>query len=335
MYTREDVQRLSSELAELRAVAEEEELAQSLANHDAELLRLELRATLQRCQERAPPVEEIAERYEAKIDELSAELRHLQEENALLALHHETGMGIGLLGEQDRAVDDDEACSEALSQRSARQRLLERGRVDRAAAEAQRLHSEAKEVWKFQAKSAARSRRCRVNEWYLVCMRQELQEVAQGLKGRSQQLRALQRKIGESESQRQQLACDREKCHEDLELGREELVQLHKQALEIREACVVPAQLKKKSSALMRCLDQEGGRLNIEKRMRGLEAAAKLYQNVALHAPSLQPLASRAKTSMEAEFARYRQLEQQHSRLLQQLQINVMREALSPRTAPG
>ena len=38
----------------------------------------------------------------------------------------------------------------------------------------------------------------------------------------------------------------------------QELVQLHQEALSLREACYLPAQLKKKSSMLTKFLDQEG-----------------------------------------------------------------------------
>merc|ERR1712032_1232080 len=115
--------------------------------------------------------------------------------------------------------------------------------------------------------------------------------------------------------------------HDQGELQRERsiLTNLHREALSLREACLVPAQLKKKTQVLMKFLDQEGGRLNTERHLRGLQTAAKLYHGVAVHAPVLQPLAGRAKAAMEEEFAKYRRLQQRHARLLQQVHLKVVR----------
>ena len=41
-------------------------------------------------------------------------------------------------------------------------------------------------------------------------------------------------------------------------VANQELVQLHQEALSLREACYLPAQLKKKSSMLTKFLDQDG-----------------------------------------------------------------------------
>jgi len=296
----EELQRLTTEYAELQASDEEEAARDAVSLHDAQLVRLKLRALLERLEERQPRAEELAERYESQIDEWSCELRHLREENALLALHHDSGVAIDLL----------------------------EARPTRSAAAAQRLHSEAKEAWHCQAKAAAGRRRNLVNEWYLSQLRVELQDMAQSLRGRVQQLRDMRKQFDEAENQRQALELDRARCHDHLVQERQDMVQLHKEALVTREACMVPAQLKKKSSTLTRFLDQEGSRARTEKHLRGLQAASKLYSSIVVHAPALQPCASRAKAAMEAEFARYQQLEQQHTRLLQQLNLSMMRNAL-------
>merc|ERR1719401_1500474 len=97
----------------------------------------------------------------------------------------------------------------------------------------------------------------------------------------------------------------------------------------MREACYVPAQLKRKSSTLMKFLDQEGGRLSTERHLRSLQLTAKLYQGVAAHAPALLPLVSRAQACMEEQFERYRLLEEGRARLLRRLHAGVMRDVLA------
>ncbi|CAE8629484.1 unnamed protein product, partial [Polarella glacialis] len=126
----------------------------------------------------------------------------------------------------------------------------------RARIAAEKVHGEVLELWSCRSASAAMRRRTQVDEWYLGQLRGQLQDLAQGLRSRVQQLKEVQVKFDEAESQRQDLAIARAKGHEELERNRQELVELHQQALGIREACIVPAQLKKKSTVLMKFLDQ-------------------------------------------------------------------------------
>merc|ERR1712066_1061293 len=98
----------------------------------------------------------------------------------------------------------------------------------------------------------------------------------------------------------------------------------------MREACYVPAKLKKEANFLMKFLHHEGGRLKTSRHLRSLEACKRLYHEVSEAAPALLPLAGRAKTEMEEEFARYLRLEDSHSRALQKLHLAVTRGLQRP-----
>ena len=80
----QDVRSLQDEYERLKSAGEEQEAADEIRLHDAQLERLRLRTLLDRYSERPPKVEELAERYEAEIDQLAEEHWQLQEENALL-----------------------------------------------------------------------------------------------------------------------------------------------------------------------------------------------------------------------------------------------------------
>lgn len=75
---------------------------------------------------------------------------------------------------------------------------------------------------------------------------------------------------------------------------------------------------------------QEGGRLKLEKHMRGREVVAKLYRTVAQQAPECQAIAGRVKTDMDAAFTILQQLHAQHQRQLQNLHLNLAKNAFSP-----
>merc|ERR1711865_1140650 len=111
--------------------------------------------------------------------------------------------------------------------------------------------------------------------------------------------------------------------------------ELHTEACNMREACYIPARLKKETTFLVKLLDHEGGRLKTSRHLRSLEACKRLYQDVASSAPSLLPMAGRAKAEMEEEFARYQRLEENHVRTLQRVQLAVTRGLQRPREHPG
>lgn len=317
---KEEVVRLRSEYDLLKAAADEEQAANEILLHDAQLERLRLRALLDRYVERPPKVEELAERYESEIDELSEELRQLQEENALLAYH-----------ESSRAEHLDHEDATPSTSRSHRSPSTRSPRVNMPRRTARQVHLQAKETRQCEAKLTSLRRRTRVNEWYLSQLKSQLQETAKVMQNREHRLQELRLRFDQASEDRQRLAEEHVRTQQMLDTERQELVQLHQEALTLREACYLPAQLKKKSSMLTKFLDQEGGRLKLEKHLRGREVVAKLYRSVAQQAPECQAIAGRVKTDMDAAFANLQQLQAQHQRQLQQLHLNLARNAFSPR----
>lgn len=316
---KEEVVRLRSEYDSLKAAADEEQAADEILLHDAQLERLRLRTLLDRYVERPPKVEELAERYESEIDELSEELRQLQEENALLAYH-----------ESSRAEQFDHEDATPSTSRSHRSPSTRSPRVNTSRT-ARQVHLQAKETRQCEAKLTSLRRRTRVNEWYLSQLKGQLQETAKVMQNREHRLQELRLRFDQAGEERQRLAEEHVRTQQMLDTERQELVQLHQEALSFREACYLPAQLKKKSSMLTKFLDQEGGRLKLEKHLRGREVVAKLYRSVAQQAPECQAIAGRVKTDMDAAFANLQQLQAQHQRQLQQLHLNLARNAFSPR----
>lgn len=315
---KEEVVRLRSEYDSLKAAADEEQAADEILLHDAQLERLRLRTLLDRYVERPPKVEELAERYESEIDELSEELRQLQEENALLAYH-----------ESSRAEQFDHEDATPSTSRSHRSPSTRSPRVNTRRT-ARQVHLQAKETRQCEAKLTSLRRRTRVNEWYLSQLKGQLQETAKVMQNREHRLQELRLRFDQAGEERQRLAEEHVRTQQMLDTERQELVQLHQEALSLREACYLPAQLKKKSSMLTKFLDQ-GGRLKLEKHLRGREVVAKLYRSVAQQAPECQAIAGRVKTDMDAAFANLQQLQAQHQRQLQQLHLNLARNAFSPR----
>lgn len=316
---KEEVVRLRSEYDSLKAAADEEQAADEILLHDAQLERLRLRTLLDRYVERPPKVEELAERYESEIDELSEELRQLQEENALLAYH-----------ESSRAEQFDHEDATPSTSRSHRSPSTRSPRVNTRRT-ARQVHLQAKETRQCEAKLTSLRRRTRVNEWYLSQLKGQLQETAKVMQNREHRLQELRLRFDQAGEERQRLAEEHVRTQQMLDTERQELVQLHQEALSLREVCYLPAQLKKKSSMLTKFLDQEGGRLKLEKHLRGREVVAKLYRSVAQQAPECQAIAGRVKTDMDAAFANLQQLQAQHQRQLQQLHLNLARNAFSPR----
>lgn len=316
---KDEVVRLRSEYDSLKAAADEEQAADEILLHDAQLERLRLRTLLDRYVERPPKVEELAERYESEIDELSEELRQLQEENALLAYH-----------ESSRAEQFDHEDATPSTSRSHRSPSTRSPRVNTRRT-ARQVHLQAKETRQCEAKLTSLRRRTRVNEWYLSQLKGQLQETAKVMQNREHRLQELRLRFDQAGEERQRLAEEHVRTQQMLDTERQELVQLHQEALSLREACYLPAQLKKKSSMLTKFLDQEGGRLKLEKHLRGREVVAKLYRSVAQQAPECQAIAGRVKTDMDAAFANLQQLQAQHQRQLQQLHLNLARNAFSPR----
>merc|ERR1712176_29543 len=81
---------VTSEIQQLYADDQEQSVAHDVALHDAQLMLLQLQGLLQRYREKPPRSEELAERHETDIDELTAEAQQLREENSVLALQSQS-----------------------------------------------------------------------------------------------------------------------------------------------------------------------------------------------------------------------------------------------------
>jgi len=274
---------------------DEEALNHSVALHDAHLAKLRFQALLQ---ERAPPrLDGILQRYEDEINSLMDEVRRLNEENTALALR--------------------ETAPAHPSSRSATLRLCEQAR------ELQGRRTKAASLW----------RRTQADEHRLRRVSAEMEAAARTLRDEQRRLGALRSRHAEATELLQELVSECERGREEIEAESRYLRDLNGQALFLRDACRGPAQLKKQSTSMLKCLDQAGGRLRTERHARSLQSSARLYDQVATRAPALQPLAWRAKEAMNEEFDRYRRLSQSHEQCLRRLHLAVARGVTSPPSA--
>lgn len=299
-----EVQRCRSEYAEAQSAAAERDAGDALELHDAQLLRVRLAAKLQRYREREPSVEELARHYDAEFDAVEEEVRFLREENGLLA----TG---GL---------------EAFEQPTVAKVCANR----KPPTVAEELHGEACELRLLHLQASKKARRTRVGEWALKAVKDEAKRAVSKMKAQEQMLEDLRNRHMKAEEHLRDLLVAQAEGEEELAAERERVRALHREALGMREACYVPAALKKEATFLMKLLDHEGGRLKTCRHLRSLESCRRLYQEVASTAPSLLPLAGRAKAEMEDEFARYLELEESHGIALQRLQLGVVRGLQRP-----
>jgi len=267
---------------------------------------LELAGKLQRHKESPPGVKDLAERHEAEIASLVDEVLRLRDENAALAVQaaevcdgggDESPQREGGLQRQVRSASE-ELCDEV-------------SRLRRQAAEQQR-----------------RGRRALIEQWSLDEVRGEAMQVVKLLKAQQRQLEELQSRHSKAEVYLRQASEAHVKVQKELEHERARVRELHTQASGLREACYLPARLKRESSFLVRMLDQEGGRLKTKKHLQSLQVCKRLYDDIAAQAPSLLPLVGRAKSDMEATFNRYLRLEESHSRTLQRVHLGVTRGCL-------
>merc|ERR1712226_303975 len=125
----------------------------------------------------------------------------------------------------------------------------------------------------------------------------EMQGVSQLLRGREKRTADLKGQCTEAERLLRDFEARSAQEEQELQRERERVEELHREALALREACIVPAQLKRKSAALVRSL--EGGQVDTERRARGLQTAVKLYDAVSSRAPALETLATKALADVE------------------------------------
>mmetsp|Transcript_88051 Transcript_88051/g.138026 ORF Transcript_88051/g.138026 Transcript_88051/m.138026 type:complete len:313 (+) Transcript_88051:101-1039(+) len=309
----QELQRCRSEFAEAQAATTEREACEDLELHDARLVRVRLAALLQRYRERKPSVEDLARSYEVELSGVEAELRLLREENGVLA----TG------GAEDIEAFSNYREAEGYPNRTHKSN-------NRAPTVVEELHQEACQLRLLQMQARKRSRRTKVGEWSLKVANEETKKVASRLKAQEQRLQELRSQHMKAETYLRELLDAQMQSEQDLDAERERVRELHRDTLSMREACYLPARLKKETTFLVKMLDQEGGRLKTSQHLRSLQACKRLYDEVAQAAPNLLPLAGRAKTQMEEEFARYMRLEYSHCHALQRLHLALTRGLQRP-----
>lgn len=303
----QELDRCRTEYADAQAAAAECDAKVVLEIQDARLLRVRLSAILQRYKERKPTISDLASPYEAELDGLQSELKLLKEENGLLAM-----------------------CDTGLLDASNATRDKPRGSRSRPLTVAEELHREACELRISQSEGSRIARQTQIAERSLEAMKDETKRTTARFKAQEQQLADLRNRHIKGEAYLKDLLEAQVQVDQELEAERAILRELHRQALHMRESCYVPAKLKKETTFLMKLMQHEGGRLKKSRHLRSLEACKRMYDEIAVTAPNLLPLAGRAKAEMEEEFARYLKLEESHGRALQRLQLAVTRGLQRP-----
>merc|ERR1719263_2096937 len=267
----QELDRRRTEYADAQAAAAECDAKVVLEIQDARLLRVRLSAILQRYQERTPTISDLASPYEAELDSLQSELMLLKEENGLLAI-------------SDTDVLDANAM-----------RDKPKGSRSRPLTVAEELHREACQLRISQSEASRRARRTQIAEVSLEAMKDDTKRTMARFKAQEQQLADLRNRHIKGEAYLKDLLEAQVEVDQELEAERAMLRELHRQALHMRESCYVPAKLKKETTFLMKLMQHEGGRLKKSRHLRSLEACKRLYDEIAVTAPALLPLAGRAK----------------------------------------
>ncbi|CAE8711538.1 unnamed protein product [Polarella glacialis] len=281
----------------LASDAEEKEVSTGVDLQDACLERLRLTGLLQRQRDRPPTTEDLADRQREALEELAGEAVRLREENSWLATQSSC-----------------EAHNTSVS-----------SQPHRARSAFEELRDEVGKLRRRFADFRCRERRCRVEEWRLASCKGDSRDVIHQMKLQEQQLQELKRKLGDGEGSLRQATEQVARGRLEAEEEQAAIRDLNREVIATREACYLPARLKRETSFLMKIFDQEGGRLKTKRHLRSLESCKKLYEEVVAQAPSVLPLASRTKSDMEVLFSRYLQLEEGHNRALQRLHMAVTR----------
>jgi len=304
-----ELDRLRTEYQELEAVGAEQDAGDSVALQGARLERLRLQRVLVRHRERALTVEELAERYERELDELTSEALRLSEENASLVAR----------GAQRGA--DEEPAAAATTQPGA----------PRARTAVEELYDDVRRLRQKRAEHQRRERRTRVEEWRLSVSQEEVRRLTRQLKLQDRRLEEARSQHAQAEACLQELGEQLVRYRRELEQEQALIQRLNREAVSLREACYLPARIKRESNFLMKLMDRGDSRMKTRKHMKSSEACKRLYEEVARHAPPALPLAGRVKADMETEHSRFLRLEEAHSRALQRLHMAVTRDVLCDR----
>lgn len=304
----QDLERLREEQHECEAALSEEDAAGEIALRDLQLEKARLAGLLRRLQARRPGPGEMCEQLLQELGTLAAEVRGLREENASLAVVRETAIGEAEQPPIPARAGDREhrpsRCSPSgRPARSATEELCEELRAPRRRRETQE-----------QA-----LREARLGEWQLDRGRQEAKRAAAQLRQRERLLLELRAQHARAQEVLRERTAQAARVHQEAAHERTHIQMLNREVLQLREACCLPAKLKRETSFLVKVLNQEGGRLKTQQHARALEDCRRLYDEVSARAPALLPLAGRAVADVEAAFARYTKLEAEHSKALQRL----------------
>eukprot|EP00933_Yihiella_yeosuensis_P084680 TRINITY_DN99293_c0_g1_i1.p1 TRINITY_DN99293_c0_g1~~TRINITY_DN99293_c0_g1_i1.p1 ORF type:complete len:337 (+),score=64.65 TRINITY_DN99293_c0_g1_i1:108-1118(+) len=302
----EELLRLRAECEALEAEAEEEEASSGVVLNDVELERLRLNSLLQRYREKAPSAEALSERHMGVLEKLAAEVQRLREENSFLATQSNS-----------KSRSDDEVST------------FQTRHTTPIRSAAEELHDEVRKLRCRYADYRRSQRQSRLEEWRLSQCKSEAKNVIHEMRIQEKQLEEMKKRVNLSENSLEEVKEHLEATKLEAEEEQALIRDLNREVMSTREACYVPARLKREASFLMKVLDQEGGRLKTRRHLRSLEAVKKLYDEVSTCAPAILPFASRAKSEMEMQFSRYLQLEEGHNRALQRLHLSVTRGVLN------
>jgi len=296
----EERDRLRSQLDELEASALERDAADGVSLHNLQLQKLKYMSMLQRCEAQSPTLDDLVSHYEEEISEFTSEVTRLKKVNVPLCF-----------GSQDPSPGT--PCS---------------GSRHRAPTVAEELLDTACALWPKHSAGLVRERFVQVAEWRLSILRSEALKVTENLRAAENRLEQLRGRNGKAETYLLDITSQIEKGEEELEETRSNIREGHREVLRLREACAVPTRMKRESSILIKLLDQDGGRLAVQKHRRSTELCKRLYEEVMIAAPLLQALVGCARADVEREFARYLRLKESHGLLLQKVQHAVTRGLL-------
>eukprot|EP00929_Paragymnodinium_shiwhaense_P090027 TRINITY_DN50258_c0_g1_i1.p1 TRINITY_DN50258_c0_g1~~TRINITY_DN50258_c0_g1_i1.p1 ORF type:complete len:533 (-),score=118.23 TRINITY_DN50258_c0_g1_i1:17-1615(-) len=363
------LEKLTCEYAELERGPVEEEAQHERALQEFRCLREQLSSTLRRYHDVPPTVEELLRQYDAEVEGLTSELGRLQEEHVectlprrgdcsgstspggsnawLSAWRSADSEGASWLARAPTSASFtfggqlSEDCLSAVPSASHAlctpppppRRMQRESSSVMSIGDCQQLVVDAQETWRCRAALARRRRRTRADEWRLRGQQQEMQRAVRAAAAEEKELKELKRQVVEAEDLVREALEDEEHGKVDLERERHIVAELHAEVLALREACIVPAELKRKGAVLVSPLDREGGRLTTDRCRRAVQTAEQLCGAVSADAPQLRPLASRALLAVEEGFTRYTRLQQSHERLVRGAHLAVMRGVLASDSA--
>jgi len=205
----------------------------------------------------------------------------------------------------------------------------------RARSAAEELHDEVRRLRQKHTEYQQKERHARVGEWRLSVCREEARRVMRQLNLQDRRLKESRERLTQAEAHLQQLREQLTQSQQEVEQEQALIQRLNREAVSLREACYLPARIKRESGFLVKLLDQGGSRTQAQRHRKSLESCKRLYEEVAAHAPAALPLAGRVKLQMETQFNRFQSLTDAHGRALQQVHLAVTRDLLGDKDKEG